>query len=375
MRTAAEGESTASRSEPGRLGMRGRRTPSSRSTGGSGLFVLLWLLFLVVLAVEPARLDAVWAWFRDLPMVAQVVGWVPVTPVEGLTLPYWAGTWFGLCPPWQGLVAQAAAGASVVGSDADAGAVTDADAAGERHLLVAHQRAAVRPQVQVPQLVGRVRAEEVELHARVAQRALPVLELGLEAAERPLGEVLVEIGDHADGVRQRGALVERAAALEVDEHEREVVGVVVGVEVSPFSSGGRLRAETGSALWLSGIPQLESRTPSARGPHQAAADSSSGSTAGRWLLTLGPADSRARPRSTSRCRSGGDRRQWLVSVSPCNSALTVPRQRWRPRAASTRPRTAALGSPGGPCNWSQVGRGTSICRSMRSRSGPETRVR
>jgi high-affinity iron transporter len=41
---------------------------------------------------------------------------VPVTPVEGLTLPYWAGTWFGLFPTWEGLVAQAAAVAFVVGS-------------------------------------------------------------------------------------------------------------------------------------------------------------------------------------------------------------------------------------------------------------------
>ena len=42
----------------------------------------------------------------------QVVGWLPVTPVEGLTLPYWAGTWFGVFPTWEGLLAQAAAGPS-----------------------------------------------------------------------------------------------------------------------------------------------------------------------------------------------------------------------------------------------------------------------
>ena len=46
----------------------------------------------------------------------QVVGWLPVTPVEGLTLPYWAGTWFGVFPTWEGLLAQAAAAAFVVGS-------------------------------------------------------------------------------------------------------------------------------------------------------------------------------------------------------------------------------------------------------------------
>ena len=46
----------------------------------------------------------------------QVVGWLPVTPVEGLELPYWAGVWFGVYPTWEGLPAQAAAAAFVVGS-------------------------------------------------------------------------------------------------------------------------------------------------------------------------------------------------------------------------------------------------------------------
>jgi high-affinity iron transporter len=46
----------------------------------------------------------------------QAVGWVPVTPVEGLTLPFWAGMWFGVFPTWEGLLLQAAALAFVVGS-------------------------------------------------------------------------------------------------------------------------------------------------------------------------------------------------------------------------------------------------------------------
>jgi high-affinity iron transporter len=46
----------------------------------------------------------------------QKVGWVPVTPVEGLELPYWAGLWLGVYPTWEGLVAQAAALAFVIGS-------------------------------------------------------------------------------------------------------------------------------------------------------------------------------------------------------------------------------------------------------------------
>ena len=46
----------------------------------------------------------------------QKVGWIGVTPIEGLELPYWAGLWLGLFPTWQGLIAQAAAIAFVVGS-------------------------------------------------------------------------------------------------------------------------------------------------------------------------------------------------------------------------------------------------------------------
>ena len=46
----------------------------------------------------------------------QVVGWAPVSPVEGLTVPYWAGLWFGIHPTWEGLGAQAFAAVFVVGS-------------------------------------------------------------------------------------------------------------------------------------------------------------------------------------------------------------------------------------------------------------------
>ena len=39
--------------------------------------------------------------------VMQKVGWIPVTPIEGLELPYWSGVWLGLYPTWEGLIAQA----------------------------------------------------------------------------------------------------------------------------------------------------------------------------------------------------------------------------------------------------------------------------
>lgn len=94
MQTVAEDEPTASgrQKTPDRRVRRERRAASSGSRGGSGLFIVLWLLFLIVLAVEPTRLDTVWALFRDLPVIAQVVGWVLLLPiVVGLAI--WQAPW------------------------------------------------------------------------------------------------------------------------------------------------------------------------------------------------------------------------------------------------------------------------------------------
>ena len=46
----------------------------------------------------------------------QKVGWAPVSPVQGLDLPYWSGLWLGLYPTWEGMLAQAGAAVFVVGS-------------------------------------------------------------------------------------------------------------------------------------------------------------------------------------------------------------------------------------------------------------------
>jgi high-affinity iron transporter len=46
----------------------------------------------------------------------QVVGWLPVAPIDGVQLPYWAGTWLGIYPTWQGVLGQIGAAAFVVGS-------------------------------------------------------------------------------------------------------------------------------------------------------------------------------------------------------------------------------------------------------------------
>jgi high-affinity iron transporter len=48
--------------------------------------------------------------------VFQVVGWMPITPINGLYLPYWLGRWFGVFATWQGISLQILAAAFVIGS-------------------------------------------------------------------------------------------------------------------------------------------------------------------------------------------------------------------------------------------------------------------
>ncbi|MBE2182160.1 MAG: FTR1 family protein [Anaerolineae bacterium] len=46
----------------------------------------------------------------------QAVGWMPVTPIPGLQIPYWMGQWFGFYPTIQGLGLQVFAAVFVIGS-------------------------------------------------------------------------------------------------------------------------------------------------------------------------------------------------------------------------------------------------------------------
>ena len=54
---------------------------------------------------------------------------------------------------------------------------------------------------------------------RMSQRAFATTQFGLETGQRPSGETTVEISDDTNGVGQRGATIERAASLVVDEKE------------------------------------------------------------------------------------------------------------------------------------------------------------
>lgn len=48
--------------------------------------------------------------------VMQVVGWMPITPIRGLDIPYWMGTWFGVYPTVETIGAQVLAMVYVLGS-------------------------------------------------------------------------------------------------------------------------------------------------------------------------------------------------------------------------------------------------------------------
>jgi high-affinity iron transporter len=48
--------------------------------------------------------------------VLQVVGWLPIHVISGVTVPTWMGTWLGLYPTWEGIGLQIAAAVFVIGS-------------------------------------------------------------------------------------------------------------------------------------------------------------------------------------------------------------------------------------------------------------------
>jgi high-affinity iron transporter len=77
-----------------------RRLPHKKMLVATGLLITWVLVVMVGTTVQ----------------TMQKVGWVDVSPIEGLDLPYWAGLWLGLYPTWQGIGAQAAAALFVVGS-------------------------------------------------------------------------------------------------------------------------------------------------------------------------------------------------------------------------------------------------------------------
>jgi len=48
--------------------------------------------------------------------VMQSMGWLPITPIQGVYLPFWVGQWFGVFATWQGIILQVIAGVFVIGN-------------------------------------------------------------------------------------------------------------------------------------------------------------------------------------------------------------------------------------------------------------------
>jgi high-affinity iron transporter len=77
-----------------------RRLPHKKMLIATGLLITWVLVVMVGTTVQ----------------TMQKVGWVAVTPIEGVELPYWAGLWLGLYPTWEGVLAQLGAAVFVLGS-------------------------------------------------------------------------------------------------------------------------------------------------------------------------------------------------------------------------------------------------------------------
>jgi len=59
---------------------------------------------------------------------------------------------------------------------------------------------------------------------------LPIAQLGLQRRQGTVGQLLVEVADRADGVRQPLAGLERGPALEIDQDEGQPGRIVPGGE-------------------------------------------------------------------------------------------------------------------------------------------------
>jgi high-affinity iron transporter len=98
-----------------------RRLPHKKMLIATGLLITWVLVVMVGTTVQ----------------TMQKVGWIAVTPIEGLDLPYWTGLWLGFYPTWEGVLAQLGAAAFVLGSYVAAESVRKR----RRARLVAHSGA------------------------------------------------------------------------------------------------------------------------------------------------------------------------------------------------------------------------------------------
>lgn len=72
------------------LGAR-RGAPSARQGFSIGAFAVS-IIFTVLLIAAPEQLDSAWRWFRDLPIVFEIIGWIALAPWL-LAWLAWNATW------------------------------------------------------------------------------------------------------------------------------------------------------------------------------------------------------------------------------------------------------------------------------------------
>jgi high-affinity iron transporter len=140
----------------------------------------------------------------------QVVGWMPITPVDGLTLPFWTGTWLGLFPTWEGLTLQGAAIVFVLGSYV----VAEALRARKRRRLIASVATPSVSPADLPGEMGELRFEEL-----LPRQANGLRRAGHRDDDRPA----VRAGGRAGEHRRRADLREAEHPEELAESRERLL--------------------------------------------------------------------------------------------------------------------------------------------------------
>ena len=80
--------------------------PRVLSTYAVLIFAILWVGFVIALAVNPEWLDLLWNWVRGLPLLVEIIVWVLLLPIM-VSLWIWESSWpaLGRMAGFAGIVA------------------------------------------------------------------------------------------------------------------------------------------------------------------------------------------------------------------------------------------------------------------------------
>ena len=203
------------------------------------------------------------------------------------------------------------------------------------------------------------------------QQVLAPAQLGAEGLQRALGEVAVEVGDHADGVRQVDAVLERRAALVVDEHEGHLVRPVGDRErgdqglqqlglagaggagdqaVRPVARAGRRRTgrrrtRRSAARWCGRRPAQRAAMPAGVGGSQVEHVEQPQLARAARGSSSSPADVADRGQRAGDAGRTRRRLTWSARIA-VDPVADAPAQRQRDRSPGSQPATTARHSSG-----------------------------